>query len=957
VRPRLVGRGEELRALRADLRRASDGELRCVLVLGEPGVGKTRLVDELVAGAGGRALALGARAHPLGGTAALGVWIEALEGHLRTLDGTRVRDLCGGSLDDLATVLRSAAAARGGAPEREPPRMRLLEAFAVLLARLAGERPLVVALDDVHLADASSWQGLHYLAGALSQTRLLVVATARRLELRERPDARELLLRLEQEGTLRRLALEPLAAEGVRELAGAALGRASVPEALVEWLAERSRGNPLFALGLLQALVEERADLDRPALRSLPEGLRERVDARLARLDEPELATIELLAVLGRRAELPELELLVARSPERLAELLETLVGASLVREDERGRALTYEIAHPLVQEVVYDRIGGARRRALHRLLGRALLAAGRLGQAAPHFAASADPGDDEAIAVLCDAVREADRGESHAEEVAILEALLELVPSGDRRWLDVLDAMSAHAAWVVEHRADTGADTAIRAMREIERVLDRSGDDAARATAKLRLACFLGWGPGELDEAERSAREALGLFDRVGDAAGVLLVRNELAWLRGMRGDVAGQLAAAEQLVRDAEAVGADHVALQAQGQVGNAATWIGDVARGDAAFARSAELARAVGRGYRHTWSVAFRASSAAHAGRLDDAFALLDEARADPAHRESLALECVADVALLAGRYREAVAAVRESLAWSGGRLPRRRAWAAALASVAASELGDDVEARALAAHAHYATPFLGLEELVAWAEGWLAWHAGDHERGVALADASSAALARAGALRVPLTALDAAELAARAGDATTSAAAARRAAGAAQAIGSPLQDALAELAAGWAALAGDAAARSRGAAAHARAAAEAFARLGGAALEARALQLLGRAGDGEEAIAALERAVAGFAACGAAVRRREALDALAALGAGGRRAAAAAAGPAALTEREREVARLAAGGLTAREIGERLIIGHRTVETHLARAYAKLGVASKVELVRRRAELGL
>ena len=86
-------------------------------------------------------------------------------------------------------------------------------------------------------------------------------------------------------------------------------------------------------------------------------------------------------------------------------------------------------------------------------------------------------------------------------------------------------------------------------------------------------------------------------------------------------------------------------------------------------------------------------------------------------------------------------------------------------------------------------------------------------------------------------------------------------------------------------------------------------------------------------------------------GSMVRRAEALDALGRLGSAGKRAAAAASGPASLTSREREVATLAAAGLSAKEIGERLFIGERTVESHLARAYAKLGVRSKVELARR------
>jgi DNA-binding CsgD family transcriptional regulator len=125
-------------------------------------------------------------------------------------------------------------------------------------------------------------------------------------------------------------------------------------------------------------------------------------------------------------------------------------------------------------------------------------------------------------------------------------------------------------------------------------------------------------------------------------------------------------------------------------------------------------------------------------------------------------------------------------------------------------------------------------------------------------------------------------------------------------------------------------------------------------------ARAYYLLGRslAPDARPAaVTALKRAAAMFERSGATWRRDRSLDALRRLGHSGRRAAAAALGPGSLTRREHEVARLAATGMSAREIGESLFVGKRTVESHLASVYAKLGVESKLQLVRRAAELGL
>ena len=117
--------------------------------------------------------------------------------------------------------------------------------------------------------------------------------------------------------------------------------------------------------------------------------------------------------------------------------------------------------------------------------------------------------------------------------------------------------------------------------------------------------------------------------------------------------------------------------------------------------------------------------------------------------------------------------------------------------------------------------------------------------------------------------------------------------------------------------------------------------------------RSLAAAGRPG----AVAALEQATAIFVGCGAVWRKDRSIQALRRLGGGGRRAAAAALGPGSLTRREREVARLAARGMSARAIAEALFVGERTVESHLSSAYAKLAVESKLDLVRRAAELGL
>ena len=308
-------------------------------------------------------------------TSAFGVWAEALERHLRAMDATDIERLCAGFLDDLAQLLRSVAAIAGRGPEGDPPRSRLLEGLAVVTANLAEDHPVVVVIDDVQNADPSSLEALDYTAHSCMDDRVLVVLTARTGEISGGSAAGEILLGLEQEGLLRRLSLGPLAEDGLRALAEI-IAEQSVPEALVAWLQERSQGNPFFALGLMRALLEKGGDLSAPALERLPETLSERVAGRLSHLDSAAVGVLELLAVLGRRAELRSLVAVSGESPDALGEILDQLVRSRFVAEEERGLQLVYEISHPLVQEAVYDGIGAARRRRLHRQVGQALVSA-----------------------------------------------------------------------------------------------------------------------------------------------------------------------------------------------------------------------------------------------------------------------------------------------------------------------------------------------------------------------------------------------------------------------------------------------------------------------------------------------------------------------------------------------------------------------------------------------------
>jgi len=958
--PELVGRREQLGLLEDELARADEGNFRVVLLVGEAGVGKSRLARELMR-RHPEATGLVAQAYPLAASAAFGLWTEALDPFLAPLSDDVVMELCGGLLDDLASLFHRVALVRGSVPARDPPLPRLLQGLAGLLGNVLRRTPLVVLLDDVHFADASSWEALRYFARHLDDARLLVLATSRPAELARNDIAAPVLFGLDQDALLSRVELDSLGRPALTELTGAVIERPA-PRALVDWVCSRSQGNPLFAISLLRALIAEGGDLSAPHLSRLPVGLTERVTSELRRLDAPPQELLELMAVVGRPVSFGDLTAVTGRAFEDLGPILAELVKARIVVEDERSGELSYELQHPLVRDVVYQATSGAQRRLLHRQAARSLLQTGHLAEAALHFARSAERGDSEAVEVLLDAMRQAERREAYREALQLQAELVDLLPADDQRWLEVLEAMYARAEWLVDHRAETDAPVAVKALRAIDGLLEGSSDHARRAIVKFRLANFLAWGIGDLEAAQEACLEARELFQRCGEERQTLLAVRELAWIKGLRGDLAGMGDDARALVDAADAAGDRFVAMQGLAAVSYSANFSGALAEAETALRRAEVIAREDDKAYRLTIVLGGLALGLTLQGRPADGAALFEEAKAaNPDYRDSILVELEALVRWIAGDFAGSLAAAREALAWLPAATSRRRAPGPIYGAMSALEAGDESEAarllergRAMLGGGAWSFYLSGVH----WADAIFVWHTqGPAECLAPLRAAGEELLAMESRPNAACVLFDLAEAAADAGDRAVAAQAAEDLTAVAEFIGLPGYWGMAAAASAWAAVADGEPER---AAAAAREAIELMSSTGWKAHLARCHYALGRSlsADGRaEAVASLEYGAAILEKCGSTWRKDRCLETLRRLGTAGRRAAAAALGPGSLTRREREVARLAATGMSAREIAESLFVGKRTVETHLASVYAKLGVDSKLQLVRRATELGL
>ena len=355
---RLIGRDAELARLLAALDEASEC-LRVALIEGEPGIGKTRLAEEVAAEATRRgALVLWGRSFEGGAAPALWPWLPPLRALVALLPGPPA--------PELTTLLSPAAVPGGGPMAAQPARFALAEAVADLLAGSAATRPVVLVLDDLQWADVESLELLTSMVGRLADAPLLIVGTVRELEVGRNDTVVSTLAGLTRSTRARRLQLRGLARDAtdalVDQTTGGALDRGAAAA-----IHARAEGNPFFATELAR-LVASGEGL--PA-GDVPSGVRDVVRRRLALLPAPTAELLTVAAVIGRDVDLG----LLARASGRdldgcLDDLEPAILHRLLVAGEQPG---VYRFAHALVREVVIDDISSLRRARLHLRVADAL--------------------------------------------------------------------------------------------------------------------------------------------------------------------------------------------------------------------------------------------------------------------------------------------------------------------------------------------------------------------------------------------------------------------------------------------------------------------------------------------------------------------------------------------------------------------------------------------------------
>lgn len=494
-----VGRDRELDELSRGLDDARKGRGRLFLLSGEPGIGKSRLVDEFASQAReGGVLLLWGRCWEAGGAPPYWPWVQLLRGYLRGQDADAVRDEIGAGAIDIAQMLPEI---RDLFPDLPPPptvdpdsaRFQLFDSTTSFLLNAARREPFVLVLEDLHAADTPSLLLLRFLTNQIADASLLVLGTYRDVELTPEHPLTSAAAELSREPPTRRIHLRGLVEEDVARFVAAAT-RVQPPPQLVSALHRETGGNPLFmgeAVRLLAAegRLEQLSDV--ATLRvAVPKGVRDVIGRRLNHLDDETKHTLSLASVLGTEFTTEALRRLAGVKPDELLSALDSAVEAGLVAP-VAGSFGRFRFSHELVRETLYEELTSTMRMTLHTRAAQVLRQLystdeeAHLAELAHHFFEAAPLG--EAVTAV-DYARRAGDEAAHSlayEEAARLYRMavqaLELTEPVDHKLLGEL-LLAVGEAQARAGDLETARDTFLRAAG----IARRTGEASQLALAAL---------------------------------------------------------------------------------------------------------------------------------------------------------------------------------------------------------------------------------------------------------------------------------------------------------------------------------------------------------------------------------------------------------------------------------------------------------------------------------------
>ncbi len=608
---RLIDREEEVAALKRALESMLSAKGQVVFVAGEPGIGKTRLAEELLVYARLRgALALVGHCYEQEINVPYLPFLESLRAAVRGIPGERLAALVGPYAAELVKFvpeLSQRIPELAPSPPLEPDqeRMRLYDNVTAFLAALARTQPLVLMLDDLHWADAATLQFLRHLARSIRAERLLILGTYRDVEVDRTHPLSSALSEMNRERLYRRVLVRGLAPHFVAAMIQSIFQAPQpVSDELRDLIYQETEGNPFFVEEVLKHLVEigalylEGGRWERKPVEEIdiPQSVREVIGRRLERVSEACQRVLSLAAVIGRRFRFEVLQALAELQETELLDALEEATRAQLIREETRVGGVEYDFVHALIREVLYERLSVRRRMSFHQKVGETLERqhAGRLEAVvedlAHHFTlAPQGEGLGKAIQYSLEAARKAMSLFGYEEAVRYYQNAAELLAEvGDQRRLaDVNIALAEPFLYLDNPTAAVGAYE--RALKFFER--QGTAADVARVHGLIGRALARHRNYSEAIPRLESALRQLSPEDH---AADVMQIHRYLAAAMTFTGKVDEAEQHAAQLLALAKEHGTISMQATAYLASGRIASWRMNIDASKASYSEAIKLAR---------------------------------------------------------------------------------------------------------------------------------------------------------------------------------------------------------------------------------------------------------------------------------------------------------------------------------------------------------------------------
>ena len=619
----LVGRNAEYGRLMKAIAQAMAGQGCAVLIGGEPGIGKSRLMQEaerLAQDNGMRTLIT--KCYQLEQMMPYQPVINLLHQVLEQVPGETIRSVPLASLSDIATLVPELMNLVPELPAPVPGldetrQARLFRALTQLLKGIAGKQGLFLAVDDIHWADHVTRQFLHHLTHHIVDLPVLLVCTLRSEELALDASLADLVHNMTCEPQTVRLVLNRLTQSDAMALLESMAQVAPQTADLAQWLHKETDGNPFFIISILQSLQEQglltiqgdrlwqyspRSLAMVGAELTLPNALRDSVRSRIRRVPQAAHKVIEVAAVLGRQFDFATLQAVSGMDQADLLDMLENLTQRELLREEQAGGI--YDFSHDKVREVVYLDISATRRTLLFRQVGEAMerLGGGRSADRDARLAEYFEHGHvwEKAITYLtqagnrsCDlfAMREAMQFYDRAVELALAHP-------------DVVD--DGALLLLYEHRGESRAtagmfDGAVSDLERVRAAVQKLSDCARERDVLIRLGQVLRK-IEDRDKADRYLSEAVALARKAGNLRAEADALYHLGTISWDEGDNTQALAIHGQALEICRKLGlTDLVAVQATHGMAEALLMAGESVRANELFVESLQLAQGIGdKGY---------------------------------------------------------------------------------------------------------------------------------------------------------------------------------------------------------------------------------------------------------------------------------------------------------------------------------------------------------------------